>query len=104
MAIIYNNKNDNLILREGVKLLQDMKIQDYNNWRMKDMSIIPDINGQNFLGKDLSEVYLNGTSCIGTNLSCCNLSKANFVQADLSMANLEGANLSDALLMWSQMK
>ena len=34
MAINYNNKNDN-VLCEGVNLLQDMKIQDYNRWRMK---------------------------------------------------------------------
>ena len=57
MAITYNNKNDNIMLREGVKLLQDMKIQDYNSWRIKNMSIRPpDISGQDFSGKDLSGV------------------------------------------------
>jgi uncharacterized protein YjbI with pentapeptide repeats len=50
-----------------------MKIQDYNNWRIKNITIIPDISGQDYSGKDLSGVYLNGTSCIGTNFSCCNL-------------------------------
>ena len=58
MAINYNNKNDS-VLCEGIKLLQDMKIQDYNSWKMKNKSIRPlDISGQDYLGKDLSGVYL----------------------------------------------
>jgi hypothetical protein len=61
MAINYNNKNES-VLCEGVKLLQDMKIQDYNRWRMKDMNIRSlDISSQDYSsGKDLSGVYLNG--------------------------------------------
>jgi uncharacterized protein YjbI with pentapeptide repeats len=71
------------IHRAGLNLLHDMKIKDYNWWRLINSTIRPDISGQDFSGKDLSGVYLNGASCIKTDLSDCNLRKANLVQADL---------------------
>ena len=102
--IDHNRKNTYNALAEGIRLLREMKIQEYNNWRMENLTITPDISGENFSGNDLSGAYLNEVPCIRTNFSSCNLTKANLVQADLSMANLEGANLSEALLMYCEMK
>ena len=98
-----DGENDS-ILHEGIKLLQDMKIQDYNQWRMKNITIRPDLRDQDFSGKDLSRAYLNGASCLRTNLSHCNLTKVNFVQSVLNTANFERANLTDAILMYSEME
>jgi uncharacterized protein YjbI with pentapeptide repeats len=92
--------NDKQIHGEGKTLLQEMKIQDYNRWRMENLTIRPDFSGEIFSGLDLSGAYLNGVKLNKTNLSHCNLAKTNLVQADLVGADLEGADLSNALLMY----
>jgi uncharacterized protein YjbI with pentapeptide repeats len=86
--------------QEGITLLHDMKVQDYNQWRRENPTIRLDISRQDFSSKDMSGVYLNDISGTITNLSGCNLSKANLVQSELTEVNLEGANLSDALYMF----
>src|ERR671933_383407 len=84
------------LAEEGIMLLLNSKISDFNYWRMKkNLTIKLDISNRNFSGKDLSNAYLNGVSCIGTDFSNCNLSKVNFVQANLAKANFKGANMSD---------
>jgi uncharacterized protein YjbI with pentapeptide repeats len=90
--------------KQWINLLVDERISAFNEWRMKNLIIRPDISGKDLSNKDLSGAYLNGVSCIGTNFSHCNLSKVNFVQADLREANLEESNLTDALLMYAEMK
>jgi uncharacterized protein YjbI with pentapeptide repeats len=102
--IMITDSNYNNILRKDVSLLHDIKIQDFNQWRMKNLTVRPDINGQDFSSKNLSVAYVNGAYCIRTSLSSCNLSKVILAQADLTMANLDGANLNDAFMMDSEMK
>src|ERR671932_179424 len=93
------------LAEEGIMLLLNSKISDFNYWRMKkNLTIKLDISNRNFSGKDLSQAYLNGVSCVGTDFSHCNLSKVNFVQAILNKANFEGANLTDTLLMYAEME
>ncbi|AVH68537.1 pentapeptide repeat-containing protein [Nostoc sp. 'Peltigera membranacea cyanobiont' N6] len=73
-------------------------VQGWNEWRLKNPEIIPDLSeadlsGANLSEADLSEAYLNGA-----NLSMANLSNANLSEADLSETYLDGANLRDANL------
>ena len=92
----------NMLVEQGIKLLNDSEVEAFNHWRMQNLTFEIDISGKNFSGKDLSRAYLNGISCIGTDFSHCNLSKVNFVQTKLTRSNFEGANLSDALLMYAE--
>ena len=59
-------------------LLQDSKINEFNEWRMANIFDKIDLSGKDFSGKDLSNAYLNGIKCNGTNLSNCNLQRAEF--------------------------
>jgi uncharacterized protein YjbI with pentapeptide repeats len=61
-------------------------VQGWNEWRVKNPEIIPDLREAN-----LSEANLSGA-----NLSRADLTDAYFYRADLREANLSGANLSRA--------
>jgi uncharacterized protein YjbI with pentapeptide repeats len=99
----------------------------WNQWRSKQLEIIPDLRGAilnnaNLSGINLSYAKLSYAKLIGANLSdanlisssltgadliaadlnCANLSGAKLSYANLSSANLSGANLSDAMLAATQ--
>ena len=90
---------------EGIGLLLDTKIYDFNRWRMdmKNLTVKIDISGRDFSGRNLSQAYLNGVSCVETNFSHCDLSKVNFVQSDLNKVNFEGANMTETICMYAEM-
>ena len=67
--------NDKLMHAEGKTLLQENKIQEYNRWRMENLTIRPDFSDESFSGHDLSGAYLNGANLTKTDLSHCNLTK-----------------------------
>jgi uncharacterized protein YjbI with pentapeptide repeats len=64
--------------------LQESKIEQFNEWRMANISVKIDLSGMDFSGKDLSNVYLNGIKCVGANFSGSNLYKANFAQSEIT--------------------
>lgn len=90
---------------EGISLLLDEKIHDFNCWRMdmKNLKEKIDISGRDFSGRNLSRAYLNGVSCIETNFSHSDLSKVNFAQSNLNRVNFEGANLTETICMYAEM-
>nr|WP_322721445.1 pentapeptide repeat-containing protein [Nostoc sp. ChiQUE02]MDZ8234545.1 pentapeptide repeat-containing protein [Nostoc sp. ChiQUE02] len=63
-------------------------VQAWNEWRLNNPNIIPELSGD-----DLSNIDLNGA-----NLSEVNFSGVNLSETDFSMANLSGADLSKAKL------
>jgi uncharacterized protein YjbI with pentapeptide repeats len=93
------------LLRQG--------LEDWNEWRRQNRSVIPDLEGlamsaANLEGADLSHALLSGATLIRTRLGGSNLRyadlrnaqihEADFTDADLFRANLEGAVLPGAKL------
>jgi len=68
-------------------------VDAWNEWRLKNPDIRPDLFGANFIG-----AYLGGT-----NLSWADLVGANLTGAYLGEANLSGACLSGANLSWADL-
>jgi len=109
------NEEHLIILNQGVAV--------WNEWRMRNTNIIPDLNVANLsetdlyianfgeaelneaklMRADMSKVNLSGAKLIranltGADLSKANLSKANLFEANLREANLRKAELSRAIL------
>ena len=87
---------------EHLKLLQQ-GVAVWNEWRTREPSIAPDLNGVDLGAADLSGANFSDANLIGASVGAARLSGANFsgaylVGADLRGANLDGAHLSDANL------
>jgi uncharacterized protein YjbI with pentapeptide repeats len=65
----------------------------WNDWRIQNRSVSPDLGGVNLIGMDLS-----GADLTGANLHLTDLRWMNLRWADLGRAYLRGANLSGAWL------
>ena len=89
---------------EGFRLLTEGRVKDFNNWRMKNLTVRPDFTGKDLSGKNIPCAYLNGVIADRANFARANLAGTNFVQASLNAANFEGADLTEALLMYTEMK
>ena len=76
------------ILKQGVEV--------WNEWRMANQEVRPDLSEASLRGTNLSEADLSGANLSGANLSEANLSEANLVKAKLSKANLFEADLFEA--------
>jgi len=79
-------------------------VESWNEWRIANRSIRPDLSGADLSGADLSGadliyVSLSGADLSGADLISADLSRANLSGADLSYANLSGADLSGADLI-----
>jgi hypothetical protein len=57
---------------ERLKLLQQ-GVEVWNAWRLKELSICPDLDGANLSGADLREANLDGAALRGANLSGADL-------------------------------
>ena len=79
------------VLRQGVEA--------WNEWRLKNPKIIPDLGGA-----DLNKAKLSGADLRWANLSRADLGKANLRWADLTMAKLAMAKLSGADLTGSNLR
>ncbi len=90
--------------QEWLEMLTKSKIRDFNEWRLTNLLVRPDICGMDFSNKDLSGALLNGIRCVNTNFSRSNLSKANLVQAEMANSNFQGADLTEAMLMYGDLK
>lgn len=89
---------------EGFKLLTEDKVQEFNSWRMRNLTVKLDFAGRNFSSKNISGAYLNGVIADKANFAHANLTGTNLVQATLNGASFEGADLTEALLMYTEMK
>ena len=85
---------------EHLKLLQQ-GVDDWNAWRAREPSIVPDLTKANLGRANLGRANLSGTNLRGAYLSGANLAEANLGRAYLSRAylgeaNLYGADLAEA--------
>ena len=73
-------------------------IQNWNNWRLDEPDIIPDLSGSNISEIISGWKHANSASInlSDTNLGNCDLSHVSFQSADLKAANLECADLKGA--------
>ena len=90
------NREHIVILKKGVDA--------WNEWRIKNPDIRPDLSGANLpraniSGADLSEAYLRGAILSGADLRRADLDGANLSRADLDGANLSRADLKGAYLI-----
>ncbi len=93
---------------DHLELLQQ-GVSAWNDWRMREFSVTPDLSGANLSGKnliganfikaDLSRANLAGADLDGANLSAANLNSAHVHMANLRMADLGGATLARANLV-----
>jgi uncharacterized protein YjbI with pentapeptide repeats len=68
----------------------------WNDWRLNNASVIPDLSGANLSGMDLSKGNFREA-----NLGNANLANANLADADFTKANLTGTNIGGATgLTW----
>jgi uncharacterized protein YjbI with pentapeptide repeats len=72
-------------LKEGV--------ETWNQWRAKNLSVVPDLSGVKLGGKNLSGINLSNAFLHASELALAELGKV-----DLHKANLRGANLREAKL------
>jgi hypothetical protein len=83
-------------------------VENWNNWREKDPSLRPNLQGArldsahldsaNLWGADLRKAKLQGADLLGANLERANLWGANLRKADLRFAVLKGVNLGRSRL------
>lgn len=81
------------------KLMQGVEL--WNQWRLENPEVMPDIRGtdlsqMDLSGYDLTRVILARTNLSTTRLNGADLSSANLRAADLSNADLTNAILNDA--------
>jgi hypothetical protein len=79
------------ILKQGV--------ESWNEWREKNLGIIPDLSGADFSGASLES-----TNLTLANLDGAKLSEANLFRADLRIAKLNGADLSGSNLLEASLR
>jgi hypothetical protein len=80
----------------------------WNEWRINNFEVIPDLHGAdlskaNLSEADLSEAILSKATIIETDLSGAFLNRANLSEANLSCAKLTGAFLNGAFLHKTQL-
>ncbi len=69
-------------------------VESWNAWRNEFSTIIPDLSGADFAGRNLEGVNFSATYLADINLQGAQLHKANLVGAELAGANLSNADLS----------
>ena len=76
------------LLRKGVA--------HWNQWKLHEPGIYPDLSGAELSGKDLKEADFSGSDFVAANLSRTDLSYANLRAANLRATDLRDANVSGA--------
>jgi hypothetical protein len=83
---------------EQRKIIQQGK-EAWNQWRIENPTLIPDLTGADLTGANLCGAYLNGVDLTGAILIDASLSAANFNCANLTKANLTRAGLLETTLI-----
>lgn len=81
------------VLYEGVNA--------WNEWRLQESVIRPDLSGATLREADLTWANLRGAVLRGADLVAVDMTEADLSEADLSDANLRGASLRGANLDWA---
>jgi hypothetical protein len=82
------DENHIAILKQGVEV--------WNEWRLKNQNVAPDLSGASLRMFDLSEADLSESDLSDADLTGANLSRAELWSSDLSGAVLSGAKLIEA--------
>jgi uncharacterized protein YjbI with pentapeptide repeats len=77
------NKEHLAIINKGMAV--------WNEWRITNGSVIPDLSGANLSGMDLSKGNFREANLVNADLSNANVREADFTKANLQGANLGGA-------------
>ncbi|HAC64732.1 MAG TPA: pentapeptide repeat-containing protein [Cyanothece sp. UBA12306] len=85
------NENNKLILVKGSRT--------WNQWRIENPAIKPDLSGVDLCGANLSETNLKDVNLTGAKLAGANLARADVRDANLVGADLRGANLTKSKLV-----
>ncbi len=98
---------------EGLLLLQNENINEFNKWRMKNLTLKLAFDKIDFSRKNISNAFLNGnlnnTNFMGSNLQKADLqgsilNRTIFVEANLIDANTFGLDKNKAFLKSSKLK
>jgi TIR domain/Pentapeptide repeats (8 copies) len=81
---------------EHVKIL-NKGVVAWNQWRLENPTVIPDLGAADLRQADLTARFLRGANLAGARLTGVNLSGANLSRANLFKATLLGADLSKAV-------
>lgn len=76
--------------------LGSMRMVRWNQWRLENPSVRPDLSGVELAGVNLSFANMSNADINHADLSRTNLQHANLRHADLCSTNLQGADLSEA--------
>lgn len=82
-----------------VKLLKEQGVKAWNEWRMQNLSIHPDLGGADLSYADLTAVEFFWANLHGANLAGANLHRANLANANLNDAYLNATDLRAAFLV-----
>ncbi len=96
-------------LKQLQEAIEKKDVAVWNNWRMKNPKVRPDLriaefSSANLHGADLSEAKLGLADVSGADLSGADLSEADLKRASLNDANLSRSNLSDANLKGANLR
>lgn len=83
--------------QEHLKILHE-KVEAWNEWRLLNPSLEPDLSYAQLVDACLTEYDLRGANLRHADLSMASLRNVNFEGADLRVANLSMANLDGAIL------
>jgi len=89
---------------EGLLLLQNENIDEFNKWRMRNLTLKLAFDKIDFSKKNISNAFLNGASFIDCNFSNSTLRDTNFVQSNLMNSIFDAADLSNAIMMFADLK
>lgn len=94
--------------KEHIRILGNsvvsMSMREWNQWRMENPQVLPDLSGEDFSRTDMDFINLSNTDLRYTDLSGSSLHHANLRKADLSRAKICGANLSRADLSYANLR
>jgi len=89
LDIKMNTYSDSPIIEH--KQILESGVENFNNWRLDNPDVVPNLMAADLSEMDLTDVNLEGAKLIGVNLS-----EADLTNANLSGAQMQGANLKEA--------
>ncbi len=82
--------------KEHMNIILNSTVQEWNEWREKNLRIQPDLTRIDLSGRDLTGINFKGVGLFKADLSNANLHNANLRQSIAIKANFSGSNLSGA--------
>ena len=101
---IYYKMSDLKQDEEGLTLLLEENVNEFNEWRLKNLTLKLDFTETDFSNKDISKAYLNGITFTDCNFTNSIVMGTNFVQSNLTRTNFESSDMSEALIMYATVR